>query len=223
MRIKFFLTGLAILLGATSAAADITARYAQKASSPMIVQVSDGGDSRIEVVGAAYLNTGGVSYLVANDARGRFTVRLDTFTALIGDLMRASRNGSPASRIEVRISEHGAETIAGRNGRLFRISATSNPSDAIDMVVSSDADLAPLARVMSRDFGPMLMSAGQQAPAVIEAMVALMNRGALLRLGDLWRLESVDTMALEPSIFALPSAPISREELIEHIRPSRPR
>ena len=70
--------------------------------------------------------------------------------------------------------------------------------------------------------GQALATAGQATPGLTRAMAALLGRGALLRFGDMWRLESIDTTPLHPAIFALPGAPISREQLRERLRARRP-
>jgi len=223
MRFKPLLAAVAALLLAGPAAADITARYTQlNGSPPIVVQVSDGGDSRARVTDATYLTTGGASYLVVDEGQGGYVVRLDDFASLMAELLSASgASAPPPNQPDVIITEEGTEVVAGRTGRVYVIGTANNPSDRFEIVICPDADLAPLGRAMALHFGTIMASASRSAPGVGRALVDLLGRGTVLRIGDMWRLESIEIGPVPPSAFALPSAPISREELLARLRAGR--
>jgi hypothetical protein len=211
MRLPVFLAALAALLFASPAAADITARYGAADGRPVVVRVNDGGDSRTDVKDASYLTLGGVDYVVSTRADREFVVRLDDFTNFMARLFAAAH---PSPRdTAVTIVETGTETVAGRTGRVFRIGEPGRPQDAVEIVISAEAELAPLGRTLFRHFGAMITSISASAPRVGAALRDVLGRGTLLRLGGIWRLESIDGAPIPPSTFALPSAPIGPAEL----------
>lgn len=214
MRLSAALAAFAALLLPGPAAADITARYHDANGLAVTVRLSDGGDSRTETQHAVYLTSGGIDYLVAGQDHGGFVVRLDDFVSLMTEQSAAwPAADPPAEPMPVTISEAGTEIVAGRTGRRFRIAAAGQSTDAAEMVISSDPDLAPLGAVLRRHFGPVLTAFGARNPGIARAMADLLGRGTLLRGSELFRLESIDNAALSPSLFTLPSPPISREEL----------
>ena len=91
----------------------------------------------------------------------------------------------------------------------------------MDFVVCTDADLAPVGRVLARQFATSRSMAGQVVGpqmasgvgGLFDGMVAIFERGTVIRWSRLYRLESVDSHPIPPSEFALPSAPLSRAEL----------
>ena len=219
MRIWFLALLLAALLIESPASADVTARYRDQNGSAIIIQVSDSGDSRVEVNDAAYLKAGGVGYLVVDEARGGFVVRLEDFTGVMEGLVGVTGPAASPTAPPVEVHETGTEQVAGRTGRVFRI---GSGEDSVDAVVSPDEDLAPLGRALNFHFGPMIRAMSPNMREVGEAIIGVLDRGALLRLGAMWRLESLDRAPLPASLFTLPSAPISRDELIERLGAPRP-
>ena len=212
---------LAVCLGAAPAAADITARYRQavEGREDLIVQVGGRGESRMTVAEATYITRDGVTYMALTDSTGSFVVRQQDFLALMAELLHATgETAPPAEAARVTISEVGVENVGGRSGRLFRIGNPSIPSDSFDVVISDDAGLAPLRGVMIAHLAPFFDTMGRGAPGLADALRDLMSRGALLRLGPLFQLESIDTATVPASAFELESPPISREALAERLQ-----
>jgi hypothetical protein len=220
-----WIAALAALLFATPAAADITARYRQgNGEGEMVVQVNDRGESRMSVTEATYVTRDGVTYMLLTDARGSFVVRLADFLALMDELLRARSDAAPpANSGGVTISEAGSEILAGQNGRLYRIVNTRIASDVFEVVIGTDAELAPLSSAMAGALLPMFETMGRGAPGLAEALRDLLGRGAVLRLGPLFQLERIERAPVPASAFELPSAPISREALAKRLQAGIPR
>ncbi|HYJ52114.1 MAG TPA: hypothetical protein VEW04_02995 [Allosphingosinicella sp.] len=216
-----WIIALAFCLGAAPAAADITARYRQavEGQGDLMVQVSSRGESRMTVAEATYITRDGVTYMALTDGTGSFVVRQQDFLALMADLLRATGEPAPpANAARVTISEAGAESVGGRPGRLFRIGNPAIPSDMFEVVISDDAGLAPLRGVMLAHLAPFFDTMGRSSPGLAEALRDLLGRGALLRLGPLFQLESIDTAPVPSSAFELASPPISHETLAERLQ-----
>ena len=214
----------AALLIAAPASADITARYTQwNGDPPMVVQVSDSGESRIAVTEAVYVTTGGVDYMILDDAEGQFVVRQQDFVDMMAELLRATSAAAPPSAPPPSIAENGSETLAGRAGTVFRLSDPRQPSDAFDLVISTDPELAPLGRALGSLVAVFGITMSRTSPALAEALAELVGRGALLRFGPLWRLESVEVAPVPQSVFALPSAPLAPTALRARFHVDAPR
>jgi hypothetical protein len=223
MRILSKLAALFALLFANPASAAITARYSQSnGEPPVVVQIADNGDSRVTVTEAAYVTTGGIVYMIMSDPHGQFVVRQDIFLGLMDEMLRATRPASRPDDRRLAIAERGTETVAGRTGALFRISMPGNPSDAFEIVVSADPELAPLGRAMMALLVPFSVTMSRETPGFGAAFSDVLGRGTVLRLGPLWRLENIDSAPVPPSAFTLPSAPLSRDELLARLRANAP-
>jgi len=224
MRFGWIIAAAAFLF-ATPAAADITARYRQaNGEADVVVQVNDRGESRMSVTEATYVTRDGVTYMLLTDPQGSFVVRLADFLALMDELLRAQGDTAPqAAASGVTTSDAGPETVAGQNGRLYRIVNRRIASDVFEVVISTDAELAPLTGAMAGALLPMFETMGRSAPGLAESLRELLGRGALLRLGPLFQLESIDRAPVPASAFDLPSAPLSREALAERLQANLPR
>jgi hypothetical protein len=188
----------------------------------VVVQIGDNGESRVTVTEAAYVTTGGIVYMIMSDAHGQFVVRQDIFLGLMDEMLRATPPATRANDSRLAIAESGTETIAGRTGALFRISMPGNPSDAFEIVVSADPELAPLGRAMMALLIPFSTTMSRETPGFAAALSSVLARGTVLRLGPLWRLESIDSAPVPQSAFALPGAPLSRDELLARLRANAP-
>jgi hypothetical protein len=214
MRAASLLAALLFLVMAGPADADITARFRQADDQLMVVEASESGESRMIVSEAVYVTTGGVTYIVLTDPQGTFVVRQRDFMALLADLLPpAEPSDAPAAGESATVAEAGSETLAGRAGTLFRLGRAQHPTDTFELVISADPELAPIGRAMAAHVAPFFTAMGGAMPGLATAASELMGRGTLIRLGYLWRLESVETAPVPPSAFALPSAPLSREAL----------
>jgi len=215
MRIRLILAAFsAALFAAGPAAADMTARFAQADGAPPVVaQINDRGDSRVTVTEAVYLTTGGVTYMILNDAQGQFVARQEDFLRLMNELLAALPAESPSAPAQLRIVEAGTESLAGRSGTIFRLSDPAMPSDSFDLVISTDPGLAPLGRAMASVIGPFSMAVARSMPGFGAAVSEVIGHGALLRFGPLWRLETIEVAPVPQSAFALPSAPLGIDAL----------
>ena len=214
MRTAPILAALLALVLAAPAEADVTARFRQTDGRPMVVEVNDFGESRMTVSNAVYVTTGGVMYMILNDSQGIFVVRQQDFMALMAELLGVSGpNEASTGGDRVTILQAGSETLAGRAGTVFRLGAPQHPADSLELVISADPELAPLGPAMAAHIAPFFETMSGAMPGVSAAVVELMARGTLIRLGDLWRLDSVEIAPVAPSAFALPSPPIDRAAL----------
>lgn len=209
---------LAAMLASSPAAADITARYAQSGSRQIAVQVRDNGDSRIVVNEGVYVSTGGETHMILTDARGTFVARQADFVSMMEELLSAIPQVPGAPTDSFAIVEGGTETVAGRGGRVFRIGAPGSQTDVMEVVISEDPELAPVGRAMATLFEPILAASTRGTPGLSDAMTGLFSRGTVLRFGQIFTLESVDTTIVPPEGFVLPSAPLSREALLERFQ-----
>src|SRR3954451_16168583 len=223
MRTTSMLALVFALLLASPASAAITARYSQSnGEPPLVVQTGDNGESLVTVTEAAYVTTGGIVYMIMSDAHGQFVVRQDVFLGLMDEMLRATRPAERTNDSRLAIAEHGTETIAGRTGAMFRISMPGNPSDAFEIVVSAEPELAPLGRAMMALLVPFSTTMSRETPGFAAAFSDVLGRGTVLRLGPLWRLDSIESGPVPASAFALPSAPLGRDELLARLRANAP-
>lgn len=207
---RFLLALLALSL-ASPVKADITLRYSQaQGGSPITVQVNSEGRVRMDVTGAYYLYFDDVSYIVMSDARGTFVARQSDFVDLLNRLPMAP---APAGTSSVAITERGTEVVAGRTGVVFAVRGRGTTADEIVVVVSDDVDLAPVSRAMQAIFPPFFASVGGSVVGLADALNSVLRRGAPLRLGTIFQLESIEHQPVAASAFALPAQPLSPEAL----------
>jgi hypothetical protein len=217
------------LFAATPAAADITARCVSGMNVPMAltVQVNDRGDSRLATGNQmAVLVVDGVVYVVMADLSGTFVVRQDDMLAVIAEQFRAAigevqgppreLNPEPAYRVV----ERGTEVVGGRSGTVVGLrTAGQENQPGLDFVVNTDSDLAPIGRAIALQFGGQTAGVwGMFGPgfesqiAYAAALQSIFERGTVIRMGRIMRLDTVDNRDLPDSLFTLPSAPLSREQ-----------
>jgi len=236
---RLFCLAVATLLIASPANADITVRYAlgppPGAMPAMVIEMNDRGDARMAMGNqAAILVLDGVTYMIQGDLRGVYAARLDDLTALMAERFQAmthdlnvpSHPATGDTAETMRFVEAGPETVAGRTGTLWTMRTTGNPPmHALDMVISNDPELAPLGRLFARQFGSstqglatmMGSTAGAFGTDFLQSFQTLLARGAPLRMGHLMQLESIDTRPVPASEFVLPSAPLTRDQLVERL------
>lgn len=205
----------------------------------LTISADDAGNARLEALapgtpppggrqpGVALVTREGTGYLVLNGPQPalRIVARQEDALALLvqfaGPLIRQGvgeeglRQGLQA---RVEISPVRAETVAGVRGYLYRIvlvtGATRSPP--LEIVIAADRRLAPIERELVRLTGALrpifveLVGAEPQAFAAVRGLLAL---GAPLRIGDVVRLDSIDTADVPDERFALPGPVMSREQL----------
>lgn len=186
------------------------------------------------------ITRGGTPYFSAADAHGRFVGRQDDMLAVTAEIMRAAipvaARGAlgQMARARIEIVEGGTEMIAGRQGRVYRLQAILPPAPVpaggqagasgaaadtpppFEVVISDDADLAPVGRELARLFasgGPLVEALLGSAPEAMAQVNALLARGTPIRIADQFRLRSVSTESIPDSAFALPGPVLSRAQL----------
>lgn len=244
----FWPAAIAVLVAAP-ARADVTARYVigpgPTGMPPMIIEVNDRGDSRMTMGNSmAVLTLDGISYIVMADLGGTFVARQDDVLAIQVESARAFLNrdlperqhGAHAPPIPAmpafRAVQGGSETVGGRTGTIWSLqNSTSHAAPpGMDFVVSTDPDLAPIGRAFARQFtssraalrqmtGPPLADADA---GFFDGIMAIFERGTVIRWGRLMRLESVDAHAILASDFVLPSPPLTREQLAARMQGAAP-
>jgi len=233
MRMKIIAAAALALLAAAPAAADITARYAtgfgRGPGMPTTIRVNARGDNRVDTDNQmAVLTIDGVTYLLAADLAGTYAIRFDDMAAVMGEQFRAMMGeDAPAPAAEPAAAppaqepvEGGTETVAGYAGTQWQLQPGGGGPAAFpaDAVLSTDPRLAPLARAMAQlaaasERGMVTMTGAAGAwPGSSRELGQILRRGALLRMGQMLRLESVDIAPVEASLFVLPSAPLTREQ-----------
>ncbi|HMG47052.1 MAG TPA: hypothetical protein VK614_06300 [Allosphingosinicella sp.] len=237
MRTRPIIAAFLALFAAAPAAADITARYVSGMNVPMAltVQANDRGDSRLAMGNQmAALVVDGVAYVVMADLSGTFVVRQDDmlavmaeqFRAAIGDVQGPPRELNPEPAY--RVVERGTEIVGGRSGTVVGLRTPGQENQpGLDFVVNTDPDLAPIGRAIARQFGGqtegiwgMFGPGFESQRAYAAALQSIFERGTVIRMGRVMRLDTVDDRDLPDSLFTLPSAPLSREQFAARSNPS---
>lgn len=246
MRIRLIIA-LAAALAATPAAADVTAHYVvgdgANAAPAMSIEVNDRGDSRVSMGNrAAVITLDGVTYLVMADLGGVYVARQDDLLAVTIENARAMMgrdfhppaHPQPAATADTHplsVVQAGAETVGGRTGTVFELrDANARPGvHGLDFVVSTDADLAPVGRLLASQnrashdgLRQMIGSDVTDSSGFFSGIAAIFERGTVIRMGRIMRLASVDREPLPAADFALPSPPLTREQLAARIRGPAP-
>jgi hypothetical protein len=155
MRFALALAALIVAALGTPAEADVTARYAGTGNTApsLSFAVADNGQVRAETIHpnqpeerAILITRGGIGYLSAADAQGRFVGRQDDVLSVASEVMRAAV--PPDARTAMRhfvamrfdIAEGGMETVGGRQGRLYRVTPVMAP---VGPVVAPEGDVGP--------------------------------------------------------------------------------
>lgn len=239
MRIRLLLVAVLVLLLASPAAADITARYVSgfNASMTMVVEVNDRGDSRVSMGNQmAVLTLDGQAYVLTADLAGTYAVKHEDMIAVIaaqGRAMMAEMGHLPTEAAapeapRMTAVQQGTETVAGRAGTVW---AVLRPGEAgartdgalqasLEFVVNTDPDLAPVGRVLASQYGASLegmdrmlgVPFGAGDGGMSAAMRSIFERGTVIRFGRMFRLDSVDANPVPASQFVLPATVLTREQ-----------
>lgn len=201
-----------MLLFATPAAADVTAHYRSQAGEEMVVRLADDGDLLIEHgAETAYLTTGGQTYLILSDARGRFVTRRETFFAVLQALTSGAQPSARPERFS--ILENGEESLAGFAGRRLSVGTEGSRQDRMDIVVSAAPELRTLGRAVAGHIVPWFTTVPGVSPELVRTLRTVLDQGALLRLGPLFALERIDPSPIPAERFRLPGPPLGQDAL----------
>lgn len=223
------------LLAACSGAkpADTTATYGREApNGPVVVRAAANGDARVEAGENLFIRKSGADYVVLRDGQGAFSVRRDDLLAYFAELDKAA-NLFPGGRVqpEYVMRAEGSETVAGQSGRVWKVHPSDIPSlPAAEAVISSDPALGPMGRAlaMQTNFSILRNSGMSGGPGNLEkAMMALFDKGAVLRFGTALRLQRLYHAPIPPGMFDPPrplldAAGLRRRMAAERARLAQP-
>ena len=239
--VRQLLLSIVLMLAAWPVAvhADVTATYdVGRGTMTMVVEAADNGAARgshtASMPGAPEL-----LYFLTPEGGHYFAWQTDGawFVAGFEDVLAVMREGVATRMPEQYPSrsnpwpkssfiEQGVETLAGRTGKRF-VSRKEDGSLSLvfDLVISADADLAPIGRVLAKSW---LFSLAGMAPLIggmppeFTQMGELLAQGTMIRMGRMAALKSVEVGPIDPARFALPAAPASRDEVRRAMTHGRP-
>lgn len=215
----------AALLCASPATADVTARYAlgNGAVPGMIVQADDKGHVRVAMGNqVAILLLDGETYFLTADLSGLYAAKQEDLLAVMTEQMRAmippdAAAAPPSDTMVYDIVSGGTEIVGGRSGTVWTLRPHGQAADIpFDFVISTDPDLAPIGRAFAAQFGSsstMMRNMLGSVPDMAAKAQAILAKGAVIRMGRLMRLESVDKAPVPASAFALPGPVLDRAQL----------
>jgi hypothetical protein len=226
MRLRLVLCALVAVAASAPAAADVTLRYAPdvEGGRGLVIEADDAGRIRAETSPGQFLYMRDGEIFVVAPAEGTPTVaRIDDFVALVEEAGREFQQRGiihpTTGEGRYRLSDRGPQTVGNWQGTLFVIEQVG-PHDAdldYQWVVSRDPDLAALGPIASRVFAAQQRLAAALLGASPTEFSTLLDdprtRGAILRIVNLYRLESVSNEPVPASRFDLPGRVLSRDQL----------
>jgi hypothetical protein len=227
--------GLALASSATSALADVSARYETIEESAvfnmeMTIEASEDGHVRMQMgnLPAYYLLRGGELYSVQNGYEGPIVVRIEDQLQIQSEFSGRMFNGPLPEDVQLpdwQFAAMGEEVVNGRSGTAYGIvpDEGGEPVYAL-MVIGHQPELAPLGEAMRLANEGMIRSVPpffSVFAAANDEMVALIGRGAPLRITGL-ALTDVSTEDIPPHRFELPAAPLTIEQLRSQLVPFPP-
>jgi hypothetical protein len=248
MRIYSILATLA-LLTASPTPAQVTARYASAFGPGMTVQVDERGRSRISMGNQmAVIHRDGIDYVVMGDLSGIFAVRQEDMIEALAQQarlfapersqtesaadtqQRGERQAPQAAPDPIPLPPgfsapraNGMETVGGRTGTVWTLAPPGEDNSlAGDFVVSDDPALAPIGRVIARQYGASAGALSRMVPGTSglegrsfsDLYGPIFARGTIIRFGRQMRLESVDIGPVPASAFELPTEVLTRERFV---------
>ena len=214
------LISLGLLAAAAPAAADVTGHYRVGASpETLTIEVNEAGIVRFGADGADVytLLDGTDGFAVTTEAGVTEVVRLSDLKAVVEDEFRqmlGSVPETPAQAPGEPWQTIGPASVHGRTGVEYRPpNETLHEGERI--VLSDDAQLAPLGLAWSRAFDLMPSFGGMLGPAAtpnIQRLREMLQTKAPLQLGGIL-LVSASQDEIEPDRFVLPAAPLTREQV----------
>ena len=225
MRLQLSIIGLLGLLLSAPAAADVTIRYAPDPPNNRGLLIEADGQGRIRAEtgpGELVIIRDGVTYVVTPGAEGPRISRLDDFLVIATEAARAFRQAHPMRstppETHYRLSERGPETVGIWPGTRIDIEeiGSTRAESASQWVASSDPALAEAGRianrvfeVQTRIFATVIWNPGE----LVALLQQLRERGAPLRLGGQYRLESLSADPVPAGRFELPGPVLSQAQL----------
>ena len=225
----------AILLAfAGTAEAGQRATYSQPDGKRLVIDVADTGEARIGEAGKeeyGLLLADGF-YMVSREGGTWRTARIADVAAAIDQVMppifkdvftaAAARKPPAAFKIEAA----GTQTVAGRTGKVYRVSGMNDaePAKPETFVMSDDPALKPVGRAMEQFMnGAMVPAAvliGPAAADIVAETRAIFALGTPLDAGGRFKLEEIETLDVPAGALALPAKPQTTAELVEMMKAS---
>jgi hypothetical protein len=231
MRTKLFLATI-LALAPMPALADVTAHYSVEGKE-LVVEVDDGGNSRIGVAGKfAIIRRDGVDYMVVEDKTGPKVFELQGIVDLLkGILPKPSAEDAAKEKVEFGvIPGSGSVTIAGRTGTSWLMSMLKGPEEdrkrQVEIVMSADPQLVPVGQVFARTADVFLEFMGSFIPESTQfgaTTRGLLAKGAPLRIHPIdpakpaklkFELTAVDTAEIDAKHFELPAPVTPTDEIL---------
>jgi hypothetical protein len=151
--------------------------------------------------------------------------RMDDYVALL-EAHRAAHPGMgvrPPPPAHYVLEPRGEEQVGQWRGVRYVVAQAAPHDRALDQdaVISADPALAEAGRAATRLFqaqGRMISAAfGAGPPELIRLQLEMYGRGLALRVGPIYRLESVNADPVPAGRFAIPSPLLTRAELAERL------
>jgi hypothetical protein len=208
---------LAMLAHPASAA--ITLRYAadEPGNLAMVIEADGNGNIRADTPNSQSLFIlGSDIYMVLPPQYDGAVVRLDDAVALAAEL-RVAVGPRPAPA-RSRIVDRGRQRIGQWDGTLYWIEPLPPVGQRLrsEIVIASDPALAPAGRIflqVEQAQARLVMAAFGNPPTDYGALSrSLFQRGLMLRISGLYRLEALSEAPIAPERFRLPGRVLSRDE-----------
>lgn len=230
LRTKLLLATI-LALAPLPALADVTARYSA-GGKELVVEVDDGGNSRIDVAGKfAIIHRDGVDYVAVTDKTGTKVFELEAMVTLVKGFIPKTED-KDAKGMKFDLAPGAAVAIAGQPGTAWKLLLVEGPGEDkkkhLEMVVSADARLAPVGDVFRRAIDTMNSFLGAFFPedtGFSARLIELFGKGTPLRIlpieegatkpeKPLIEFKSLDTADIDAKHFELPAPVTSADEIL---------
>lgn len=203
---------LLLLVAACSEAPleDMTAYYAKPEGIAFRVEAAANGDVRVTAGDQVMIRMSGAEYLLTTDEKGAYAGRVADYIAALDEAPSGGPfAGSVRPQPDYVTVEDGAATVAAMPGTKWKVHPKDVPSlPAIDAVVSDDPALAVLGKGVAMHAKLLIernsRSLGAKPGKLEIAMMALYDKGAVLRFGTVFELERIEKGPIDAGRFALP-------------------
>lgn len=209
------------------ALADVTAHYSA-GKDVLLVEVDDGGNTRIGIDGKfGIIRRDGVDYAVLSRPEG--DTKVVALAELLTIMSSAVTNTPKPEAMTVDkfvLVAKGDALVGARKGTLWNFGpekeADGRPGDMLEIVISDDPALAPVAAVFRLTLDSLLPVLGAMIPdssGFAAQAATLIAKGAPLRVDKMIELQSVETGEIDPKRFELPAPVISAVEFLSSMEP----
>ena len=226
---------LASLALAHPAFAGQRAVYVDEEGKKLTVEVADDGNAVVRPEGEEQYGIlhDGHFYLVGREKGELHVARMEDMAAafdkvlppIFKQLFDMASKDKPKSKLQ--IEPAGTRTIAGQKGQVYRVYGLDDekPKEPTEIVMSREPAVQPAGQAMQQFVisSVLLLApfAGRVAADMISDMRAIFAYGAPLDMGR-FKLTSLETLPVPPSVATLPAAPDTVEQIIASMKTSSP-